>query len=253
MQKGSDRILSFLMRIKKKYFSVIINLFYFVVEIRYIMFRKIFILFIFLFSTVSVFGQVFKFGVLVDPTITWLRSDVNEVTRAKARLGLDIGMSADYYFTANYAFSSGISLFNTGGTLQYVNGIANFHTKEGKITVAAGGKVKYKLQYVKIPAGIKFKTHLIGRMIYSANLGFDPMFRVSARAAINVRDNLKVNEEIKLLNLGWHFGVGSQYSLGQESSIFGGLSFMNIFTDMTKPSNHKITSGNLMLRIGMMF
>jgi hypothetical protein len=53
--------------------------------------------------------------------------------------------------------------------------------------------------------------------------------------------------------LGWHFGVGAQYSLGQEASIFGGLSFMNIFTDMTKPSHDRITSENLMLKIGMMF
>jgi len=196
---------------------------------------------------------MFKFGILVDPTITWLNSDVKDIVRAKVRLGLDIGMSTDYYFTANYAFSSGISLFNTGGTLQYIKGIKNFHTKDGNITIAEGGKVKYKLQYVKIPAAIKFKTHMIGRMIYSANLGFDPMFRVSAKADINFGETFKVNEEIKLLNLGWHFGVGTQYSLGHEASVFGGLSFMNIFTNIGKTSSHKITSGNLMFRVGMMF
>ena len=228
-------------------------MFYFAVEKWYIMFRKNCILFILLLITSSTFGQMFKFGILIDPTISWLRSDVSDVKRAKARLGLDIGMSADYYFARNYAFSSGISLFNTGSTLQYVNGISNFHTKEGTVTIEEGGKVKYKLQYLKIPAAIKFKTHLIGRIIYSANLGFDPMFRVQARAAINGGDIVKVNGEVKFMNLGWHFGVGAQYSLGQEASIFGGLSFMNIFTDMTKPSNHKITSGNVMLRMGMMF
>jgi len=217
------------------------------------MLRKIAILFILLLATNVAFGQGFKFGILFDPTITWLRSDVNDVTRDKVRLGLDIGMSADYYFARNYAFATGISLFNTGGTLRYAKGIENFCTKEGNVSVAAGGKVKYKLQYVKVPLAMKFKTHMIGRMVYSANLGFDPMLRVSARAAINDGDVLKVDEEIKLLNMGWHFGVGSQYSLGQEVAIFGGLSFMTIFTDMTTPSNHKITSGILMLRIGMMF
>jgi len=210
-------------------------------------------LLVLLFAVSSAFGQSFKFGILFDPTITWLRSDVNDVTRDQVRLGLDIGMSADYYFTRNYAFATGISLFNTGGTLRYVNGIEKFRTKEGNIRLEPESKVKYKLQYVKIPAAIKFKTHLIGRMIYSANLGFDPMFRVSARAAINGGDVVKVNKEIKFLNLGWHFGIGAQYSLGQEASIFGGLSFMNIFTDMTTSSHDKITSGNLMLRIGMMF
>ena len=217
------------------------------------MLRKNVILLILLLATSSAFGQFFKFGVQLDPTITWLRSDVSDVTREKARLGLDIGMSGEYYFARNYAFASGISLFSTGGTLRYVNGVDKFRTKEDNIKLEPDSKVKYKLQYVKIPAAIKFKTHLIGRMVYSVNLGFDPMFRVSARAAINGGDAVKVNKEISFLNLGWHFGVGAQYSLGQEASIFGGLSFMNIFTDMTKPSHDKITSENLMLKIGMMF
>ena len=217
------------------------------------MLRKIAILFILLLAANIAFGQGFKFGILFDPAIAWLRSDVKDVTRDQVRLGFDLGMSADYYFARNYAFSSGMSLFNTGGTLRYLKGIEDFYTKEGNISVAAGSKVKYKLQYVKVPIAMKFKTHRIGRVVYSTNLGFDPMLRVTARAVINDGDVVTVDEEISPLNMGWHFGGGAQYSLGQEVSIFGGLSFMNIFTDMTIPSNHIITSGILMLRIGMMF
>ena len=216
------------------------------------MFRKNSILLIVLLTTGSVSAQI-RFGVHIDPLITWLRSDVNDVTRDKARLGFDLGMSGDIYFARNYAFVTGISLFNTGGTLRYEEGIDNFRTKKEYISVAKGGTVKYKMQYVKMPAAIKFKTHPIGRMVYSVNLGFDPMFRVLARADINGVDVGKINKEVKLLNMGWHFGFGTQYSLGQEAAIFGGLSFMNIFTDMTKSSPDKITSGNLMFKIGMMF
>jgi len=227
-----------------------------------VMIRKNCIALILFLATCSVFGQDFKFGILFDPTITWLNSDVNDVTREKARLGLDLGMSVDYFFTRNYAFSTGISLFNMGGTLRYGNGITKFRTKDGLKKVGLGGDVKYKLQYLKIPVAIKFKTHRIGQFIYSANLGFDPMFRVASRANFDdVTDpenpvklkNSKVNQEIKLMNLGWHFGLEVHYSLGQDAALFSGFSFLKTFTDITVRGPETITSSNLMLRIGVLF
>ena len=222
------------------------------------MFRKVSIAVILFLATSSVFGQVFRFGILFDPTITWLRSDVKSVTRDKARIGLDIGMSADYYFSRNYAFSSGISFFNMGGTLKFAEG-KTLYTKDEKVDVVPGGKIKYMIQYFKIPAAMKFKTVEIGRITYSANLGFDPMLRVST--LVNYYDDneecvvkkVKANKETRFFNLGCHFGGGAQYSLGGDASIFAGLSFMNTFTDMTKQSRAKITSNNLVVRIGVMF
>jgi len=217
------------------------------------MFRIISIVIVLFLATGSVFGQGTRFGILFDPTITWLRSDVKDVIPEQARLGFDLGMSADFYFAKNYAFATGISLFDTGGTLKYVNGILNFRTKDGNVEIASGDRVKYKVQYVKIPVAMKFKTHMIGRFVYSANLGFDPMIRVSAKADFNNEKSMSMNKEINFLNLGWHIGIGTQYSLGGDLSIFGGLSLMNSFTDMTQPMHDKITSNNLALRIGVMF
>jgi len=214
--------------------------------------KKFSVTFILFFVMNSIFGQGFRFGVLFDPTITWLRSDVNDVTRDGARLGFDLGMLADYYFAQNYAFATGISLFNTGGTLQYAQGI-DIRTKDEKVTIDPGGKVKYKLQYVKIPVAMKFKTHMIGRFIYFANLGFDPMVRVTARADVNGMDNITVNKEVKLFNMGWHFGAGTLYSLGQDVSLMFGLSFMSTFIDITTPAHDMITSNNLLFRIGVVF
>jgi hypothetical protein len=203
-------------------------------------------------ATSSVFGQPFTFGILIDPAITWLRSDGSDVTRDKARIGLDLGMSFDYFFSRNYAFATGISLFNMGGTLLYDKGVS-LHTKDGNVQIESGGTVKYKIQYFKIPLALKFKTVEIGRFTYSANMGFDPMFRVSTRLNFNDVKNIKANQEAKFLNLGWHFGVGGQYSLGDETAIFAGLSFLNTFTDITKPAHNKITSNNLIFRVGVIF
>ena len=216
------------------------------------MFRKIYMIFILFLATGSVIGQDIKFGIQFDPTITWLRSDVNDVTRDGVRLGFDLGMSVDYFFSQNYALATGISLFNMGGTLKYDKEIS-LHTKDGTEIIEPDGTVKYKIQYVKIPVALKFKTVEIGRFTYSANMGFDPMIRVSTRVNFNDIKNVQANKETKLFNIGWHFGLGGQYSLGGETAIFVGLTFMNTFADITKPAHDKITSNNLMLRIGVVF
>ena len=214
--------------------------------------QKTCIVFILFLVTGSGFGQDLKFGIQFDPTITWLRSDVNDVTRDGVRLGFDLGMSVDYFFSQNYALATGVSLFNMGGTLKYDNGIS-LHTKDGAEIIEPDGTVKYKIQYVKIPVALKFKTVEIGRFTYSANMGFDPMIRVSTRVNCNDVKDVKANQETKLFNIGWHFGLGGQYSLGGETAIFVGLTFMNTFADITKPAHDKITSNNLMLRIGVVF
>jgi hypothetical protein len=216
-------------------------------------FRKIFISSILFFAASSLFGQEFKFGVLLDPTITWLKLNVEDVTRDKARLGIDAGLSVDYFFAEKFALASGVSLFNMGGTLRYANGVENFRTKDGNVQIEPRGNVKYKLQYIKIPVALKFKTDEIGHFSYSANLGLDPMIRVSARADVNDLNSAKVNKEIKLFNFGWHFGITAHYALGQKTSVFGGLSYLNTFSDITKSSHGKITSNNISLRAGVIF
>ena len=217
------------------------------------MFRKIGMVFALFLVTGVMFGQGFKFGILFDPAVTWLRSDVKDVIPEQARLGFDFGLSADWYFAKNYAFATGISLFNTGGTLKYVNGIVNFRTKDGNVPIDQHGKVKYNVQYLKVPIAIKMKTHMIGRHVYTANLGLDPMMRVSANANFDGEKGVHVNKEINFFNIGWHLGIGTEYSLGGELSFFGGISYMNCFRDMTKPMHDKITANTIFFRAGIMF
>ena len=205
------------------------------------------------FTTGVVRGQGVKFGVFFDPTITKLKSDVPDVLEKKARLGFDFGMSIDYYFAENYAFATGFSLFNTGGTLIYIEGIENFRIIDKNVKINPNTPIKYNIQYVKIPLGLKFKTHRIGRMIYFVNAGLDAMVRASANADYDKEEQADVKKEIKLFNFGGHFGGGVAYSLGGEAAVFGGFAYMKTFSDTTVPSHDKITSDNFLLRLGIMF
>jgi len=224
------------------------------------MFKKSYIVLIFtlLLVTRTLFGQGFSLGIFFDPTVTRLQSDISSVEPGKASLGFDFGMTVDYFFAENYAFASGISVFNTGGTLKYKEGIEKFYLSDKIVEISKGEDIKYNVQYVKIPLGLKLKTHLFGRMVYSANLGFDVMFRASANAHFEdssgeTYNGINVSKEIKASSLGWHFGGTASYHLGGDAFLYGGLAIMNTFTDMTTPEGDKITSQNLFFRIGMTF
>ena len=214
--------------------------------------KKIHIILILFLSVSSVFAQGMKFGIHFDPTIVWLQSDVKNVTPFGSHIGFNFGLLADYYFAENYAFATGVSLFNTGGKLKYEDGIS-LEGKRGTEVINPGESVMYRIQYVKIPLALKFKTHRIGRVVYSANLGFDPMIRATGRIDHNNNVKIDVKDEIKPFNAGWHFGGGISYSLGGETAIFFGLSYMNTFGNMVESEDYTITSRNLSLNIVLMF
>ena len=219
----------------------------------------IYVVALLLFAAECVFGQKgLKFGVLFDPTITWFRSDNMNVTPEKAHTGFNLGMSVDHYFANNYAFTTGVSLFNTGGTLKYANRIERFSTKNNIASIAPDSEIKYRIQYVKIPVALKFKTHRIGRYVYFANLGFNPMVRTWAKASFTDENNERYNnasvtKEVNLFNAGWFFGGGGSYSLGGDAAFFVGISFMSTFFDTTTMSRDVITSRNLSLSVGVLF
>jgi hypothetical protein len=207
--------------------------------------------------------QRFRFGIQLTPALAWLKSDRNdEITPEKIRAGLNVGLTTDYFFAKNYAFASGIALFMTGGTLRY-RSETELKTAPSPARLQANTDVLYKLQYLTVPAGIKMRTQVIGRLGYYADLGFDPMIRVRAKSDFLLYDapasapidrkDVNVKGHIRLFALGYHIGGGLYCPIGGDAAITGGLTFMNLFTGITKDHNSKITSNHILLRMGMSF
>jgi hypothetical protein len=169
---------------------------------------------------------------------------------------------ADFHFAKNYAFSSGIALFTTGGTLRY-HSETELKTASSTFVLQSNSDVLYKLQYVTVPVGLKMSTPVIGRFRYYADLGFDPMIRVRAKSdfsfydfatsAHSIHKDVNVKPNIRLFALGYHLGGGLCYPIGGDAAIVGGFTFMNLFTGITKDHSSKITSNHILLRIGMFF
>jgi len=198
--------------------------------------------------------QKIRFSVFANPCINWLQSDIKSVVSGSPVFGFDAGLTVDKYFADNYAFSSGASISSLGGNLKYSNG-ATFKTKgSGSVTVNNDANVRYKLQYISVPLALKLKTKQIGYFTYFANLGFTLQMNIKATGTSSdgtLNDN--ISDEISFLNLGYHFGAGTEYSIGGNTAVIFGVTYTNGFIDVTQNASDKITTSSFAIRLGLMF
>lgn len=195
-----------------------------------------------------------RFGITVDPVISWMNPDVSTVISKGNRMGFNIGLTVDKFFDENYAFATGISIHNTGGSLLYREPVS-IRTNRGTVSLPANTKVTYKLQYLHIPIGMKLSTNEIGYTTFYGQLGFNTMFNIKASGISNAGgiDNDNISKEINLINLGYHIGGGVEYSLGGNTRLTAGLTYMNGFTDVTARGSDKVVLQNVLLRLGVIF
>lgn len=117
-----------------------------------------------IFFSITSFSQVkeVKFGVKIFPAVAWSRVSPEKFVDATnqeytfsdngIKLRGGIGIFADYHFTDNYVFTTGLNyLVNSSGY--------NIKTPTGEI------KNRYSLQYVQVPIAFKLITNELADML----------------------------------------------------------------------------------------
>lgn len=199
-------------------------------------------------------GQKIQFGIFADPVISWMSPDVKEVTNEGVRAGYNLGLSFNKFFSENYAFLSGISIHTTGGKLSYDSDVP-FQIHESYDTLQTGSIMKYMMQYVEVPVGLKFTSNEIGYMTFFANLGLTGDVKIKARGSSsdNLIDNENIEEEIKMFNMTYFFGGGLEYSLGGNTALQFGVNYANGILDVTRRNQDKVILNHLAIRVGVIF
>ena len=214
------------------------------------------ITFFFSCSVLSLIGQSdfseFRFGFQVSPTITWMSSSDNQINANGSLLGSKLGMVGENYFAENYALIFGIGFaFNQGGTLKH--DIGGNLWSESKLSsdiyqkgaaLPDGVNLKYSLQYVELPIGLKMRTQEFGYMRYWAEI---PVFTLGiltqAKGAIIGTDmdteKEDIQKDINFMALSWGFGLGAEYSIGPSTALVAGIYYQNYFTDVSKNKGQK--------------
>lgn len=221
--------------------------------------KKIVIAAVFLMSINSVIAQTdynVRFGLQLSPTFSWMKSDARVINGNGANLGLKLGMIGEYYFAETYAVTSGLGFaFNHGGTLRYDPESDYWNTGVN----LRDADLKYSVQYIEIPLGLKMRTKEFGYLRYFGEPSLTFGFRSQSRGDIKGSDlnDVDIKEYIAPLGLSWGLGIGAEYSVSGSTSLVGGLYFQNMFTDMTKDvdmGDESASSFNaLTIRLGVLF
>jgi hypothetical protein len=216
--------------------------------------KRIVFYFLFIYISLSGFSQEMRFGIVVDPVISWMKPDVNDVSSKGSVMGFNIGLVADRFFARNYAFTTGISIHHSGGSLFYEPATI-LHLNRGSVDLLPKTKVDFKLQYLDIPLGIKLFTNKIGYNTFYGQLGLNAMINIKATGSATsggvANDN--IGKEIGFFDFSYHIGAGVERNLGGNTRIVVGLMFMNGFTDITSRAADKVILNNIIIRLGVMF
>jgi hypothetical protein len=179
-----------------------------------------------------------KLGLTVSPNIGWISSPTKEYCSNGISGGVNIGMTADFYFAEHYAFGTGFS----------------FLFLDGRMNIPYAAKPdtgdidrKYKFSYIVIPTTLKMCTKEFGSVSFYGQIGFETGFRLKAtgrddfHTAKNgtVSDKSDITDETTLMRFSAVIGAGSMVHIDKSTSIVVGLSYNNGLNNVLKGSNSR--------------
>lgn len=204
-------------------------------------------------------------GIYVSPVISWLKPDVKTIEKDKSKFGFGFGLTVDLNLSKNFAFSTGLSFVNLGGSIQYSDSIPEFKAVDTTYSLKGGSIINYKTQFIELPFSIKGKTNEIGYITYFLKAGISPNFRFKAKGDVTVNSGDDIKAEVRGFNMGFIIGGGIEYSLGGSTKLLVEALFNNGLTDFTKTktwddrnnklrtSSDKVIINNISLRVGILF
>jgi hypothetical protein len=209
---------------------------------------------IILIFTSQIYSQEISFSLVVDPQITWMKTNEKDIQRDGFNFGYNIGLVMDKYYTDNYALSTGITLLNTGGNLHYADSM-DFDFGVGRDTFPGGTTVSYNLRYISIPFSLKLNSTEIGYSTMFAHIGINNHINIRATADVpseNIsREDIK--NEINMFLISYFIGGGVEFSFGGDFAILAGLYLTGAIWDVTKNKDYRAFINSLALRLGVKF
>mgnify|MGYP001826056939 CR=1 FL=1 len=190
----------------------------------------------------------------MDPQFAWFSSDENHIQNEGSIFQVQYGLQMDRFFEDNYAFILGFGVNNLGGNLLYTDS-TRFISKEDTLFFAPGQTVKYSLQYLDFPLGLKLKTEELGYATFFLQIGFNPMVNISALVSSNdeIYDKESVRESIQVFNLGYHAGIGIEYRLGGNTALVGGIRWTSGLIDISSEDDANVLTKALSFHLGVLF
>ena len=181
-----------------------------------------------------------RIGLILDPNFGRISSNEQNVESDGSKMGFAYGLTGDYYFAKNYAFSSGLSLITINGQFVQRDTVTVLHN-----------------QYLQIPLMLRLRAELSSFGVF-ANFGFTTDFRLSSSkdvnspVAANNVSNRNASGDISVFRAGLLIGGGLEYNITDDFTLFGGLIYNKGLTTIYK-NDFNLKNNYLALRLGVFF
>ncbi len=162
-------------------------------------------------------------GITFSPNMAWMRYGDSDGHESSAKFGYAYGLLADFAFSENYYFSTGLLINTLNNESKYPNPISsmpNVYTD-----------AEYRLQYAEIPIALKLKSTMRYFRSYYGQFGFTTGFKLGAKERIDgASSRQSMGSNADFLRLALQIGGGVEWQLDHNLTMMTGLSFNNGFT-----------------------
>lgn len=203
--------------------------------------KKIGIAIFFSFISTAALAQI-EIGLKMSPSIAGNRiiaapSHNFDNVRARARIGF--GVVVDYFFTQNYAFSTGVNYTSKGSGVTYTGPTSSPATD------------RFSLQYLELPLMMKLYTNEVApdTKVYF-HLG--PSLNTNIAAKVNgnkISDTgQRATKRFNAFEVSAILGAGAEWQLGQTTRMFGGLAYHRGLTDIDNAYQRELNDRNIIIK-----
>ncbi len=189
----------------------------------------------------------FRIGFTASTGLAWMTTNDRSISSVGSNLTASIGATGEFRILEKMVITTGLGLgFNRGGTLRHAIG-GNFFPNSrlssdayntGAKPLPDGTRLKYNIQYLEFPLGLKWRFGNPERIGYYAEL---PV--ITWDLAIQRRGSIKAGEigtakenisrDVAAMNIMWGLGGGIEMPVSDGKTVTAGLTFSRGFNDIT--------------------
>lgn len=175
------------------------------------------------------YGGDVRFGLGVAGNLSWYNSNTENYESDGSRAGWSWGLNAEYFFTENYALSTGLHMLSYGGKLKYPDLLVT----QGPVERVEGNSdVKYTA--VNIPVALKMRTAMLSAVNFYGKFGANICINYNvienyetnnaSGESVSVEDR-DYSDQSKTFNLGLLVGGGAEYNISGNTTAYLGITF----------------------------
>lgn len=194
----------------------------------------------------TAFAQI-EIGLKISPSLAGNRVVAEqrhnmETTNARPRIGF--GVVVDYFFTENYAFSTGLNYTSKGSGVIY-------DTTPPDMTAIVRQTDRFSLQYLELPLMMKLYTNEVATdtKVYF-HLG--PSLNTNIAAKVNDEKILtggqRATKRFNIFEISAILGTGAEWQLGQTTRVFGGIAYHRGLTNIDNAYGRELNDRNISIR-----